>query len=89
VNSLDASAVTGFAEKAQHMHMVEFLMGIIPSTFVQVFAEGNDLCIMLVSVLFGCALSAMGEKGKPVSDIIEGLSGVFFASSTLLPSSPQ
>ena len=78
VNSLDASAVTGFAEKAQHMHMVEFLMGIIPSTFVQAFADGNVLCILLVSVLFGCALSAMGEKGKPVYDIIEGLSGVFF-----------
>lgn len=78
VNTLDASAVTGFAEKAQHMHMVEFLMGIIPSTFVQAFAEGNVLCILLVSVLFGCALSAMGEKGKPVYDMIEGLSGVFF-----------
>ncbi|HEX8544254.1 MAG TPA: dicarboxylate/amino acid:cation symporter [Pseudomonas sp.] len=78
VNSLDASAVTGFAEKAKHMHMVEFLMGIIPSTFVQAFAEGNVLCILLVSVLFGCALSGLGEKGKPVYDIIEGLSGVFF-----------
>lgn len=78
VNSLDASAVTGFAEKAQHVHMVDFLMGIIPATFVQAFAEGNVLCILLVSVLFGCSLSAMGEKGKPVYDIIEGLSGVFF-----------
>lgn len=78
VNTLDASAVTGFAEKAQHMHMVEFLMGIIPSTFVQAFAEGSVLCILLVSVLFGCALSAMGEKGKPVYEMIEGLSGVFF-----------
>lgn len=78
VNSLDASAVTGFAEKAQHMHMVEFLMGIIPSTFAQAFAEGNVLCILLVSILFGCALSSMGDKGKPVYDMIEGLSGVFF-----------
>ncbi|SEJ40416.1 aerobic C4-dicarboxylate transport protein [Azotobacter beijerinckii] len=78
VNTLDASAVTGFAEKAQHLNMADFLMSIIPSTFVQAFAEGNVLCILLVSVLFGCALSAMGEKGKPVYDIIEGLSGVFF-----------
>ncbi|MGY4493970.1 dicarboxylate/amino acid:cation symporter [Pseudomonas sp. TE3610] len=78
VNTLDASAVTGYAEKAQHLHMVEFLMGIIPSTFVQAFAEGNVLCILLVSVLFGCALSSMGDKGKPVFDLIEGLSGVFF-----------
>ncbi|WP_122664451.1 dicarboxylate/amino acid:cation symporter [Pseudomonas viridiflava] len=78
VNSLDASAVTGYAEKAQHMHMVDFLMGIIPSTFAQAFSEGNVLCILLVSILFGCALSSMGEKGKPVYDMIEGLSGVFF-----------
>jgi aerobic C4-dicarboxylate transport protein len=78
VNTLDAKAVTGFAEKAQHLHMVDFLMGIIPTTFTQAFTEGNVLCILLVSVLFGCALSSMGEKGKPVYDIIDGLSGVFF-----------
>lgn len=78
VNTLDAKAVTGFAEKAQHLNMVDFLMGIIPSTFTQAFTEGNVLCILLVSVLFGCALSGLGEKGKPVYDIIEGLSGVFF-----------
>jgi len=78
VNTLDASAVTGFAQKAEHLHMVDFLLGIIPSTFVQAFAEGNVLCILLVSVLFGCALSSMGEKGRPVYAMIEGLSGVFF-----------
>jgi aerobic C4-dicarboxylate transport protein len=78
VNTLDASAVTGYAEKAKHVNMVEFLMGIIPSTFAQAFTEGNVLCILLVSVLFGCALSSIGDKGKPVYDMIEGLSGVFF-----------
>ncbi|MGC1329325.1 dicarboxylate/amino acid:cation symporter [Pseudomonas sp.] len=78
VNTLDASAVTGFAQKAEHLHMVDFLLGIIPSTFVQAFAEGNVLCILLVSVLFGCALSTMGEKGRPVYAMIESLSGVFF-----------
>lgn len=77
-STLDASAVTGFAEKAKHLHMLDFLMSIIPTTFFQAFAEGNVLCILLVSVFFGCALSAMGEKGKPVYDMIEGLSGVFF-----------
>ncbi|MDH1576496.1 dicarboxylate/amino acid:cation symporter [Pseudomonas sp. GD03746] len=77
-DSLDASAVTGFAEKAQHLGIVEFLMSIIPNTFVSALADGNILCILLISVLFGCALSAMGDKGKPVYTMIEGVSGVFF-----------
>ncbi|KTC55988.1 C4-dicarboxylate transporter [Pseudomonas fluorescens ABAC62] len=72
VNTLDASAVTGFAEKAQHMHMVEFLMGIIPSTFVQAFAEGNVLCYDMIEGLSGvffrivhiiAKLSAVGAFG--------------------------
>jgi aerobic C4-dicarboxylate transport protein len=77
-DSLDASAVTGFAEKAQHLGIVDFLMSVIPATFFSAFSEGNVLCILLVSVFFGCALSAMGEKGKPVFALIEGVSGVFF-----------
>lgn len=36
------------------------------------------LSILLVSVLFGCALAAVGERGKPVYDVIEAGAQVFF-----------
>lgn len=76
--SLDGSAVTGYAEQAKHIGLVDFLLSIIPTTFVEAFAKGNVLCILLVSVLFGCSLSALGEKGRPVYVLIESVSGVFF-----------
>jgi aerobic C4-dicarboxylate transport protein len=45
---------------------VDFLLGIIPTTLVSAFTEGQVLQTLLVALLVGFALQAMGEAGKPV-----------------------
>lgn len=75
---LDASALSSYTSKAHAQGTVEFLMHIIPNTVVDAFVSGNVLQVLLVSVMFGAALAAMGERGKPVSDFINALSGAFF-----------
>jgi aerobic C4-dicarboxylate transport protein len=45
---------------------VEFLLGIIPTTLVSAFTEGSVLQTLLVALLAGFALQALGEKGEPV-----------------------
>ncbi len=45
---------------------------------MQAFAEGEILQVLLFSCLFGAALSAMGEKGKPVVHIIDEFTHGFF-----------
>jgi len=77
-SKLDAKALTGFTTQAHNQSVPDFLLHIIPSTFVDAFASGNVLQILLVSILFGVALSAMGEKGKPIYDLIDRISQVFF-----------
>ena len=55
--SIDTKALSGYATAAHQQNTVEFLMHIIPDTITSAFASGNVLQILLISVLFGAALS--------------------------------
>ncbi|MEX4002123.1 C4-dicarboxylate transporter DctA [Paraburkholderia sp. EG285A] len=77
--ALDSSAVAAFAGKtAQVRNGAEFVLGIIPSTFLSAFVKGDILQILLLAVLMGVALQALGERGKWVSSFIDDLSQVLF-----------
>lgn len=57
---------------------VDFILSIIPKTVVDALASGIMLQVLLVSLLFGYALFAMGEKAKPVVDFVNVLSDATF-----------
>ncbi|TVL91491.1 cation:dicarboxylate symporter family transporter [Streptomyces sp. SAJ15] len=44
----------------------DFLLGIIPTTLVSAFTAGEVLQTLLVALLVGFALQAMGKAGRPV-----------------------
>ncbi|MFE3370178.1 cation:dicarboxylate symporter family transporter [Streptomyces sp. NPDC059173] len=44
----------------------DFLLGIIPTTIVSAFTEGEVLQTLLVALLAGFGLQAMGKAGEPV-----------------------
>ncbi|WP_326610337.1 cation:dicarboxylase symporter family transporter [Streptomyces scopuliridis] len=44
----------------------DFLLGIIPTTIVSAFTEGSVLQTLMVALLAGFALQAMGSAGEPV-----------------------
>lgn len=60
-----AKAGQGQAEGASES-TEEFLLGIIPTTLVSAFTEGEVLQTLLVALLAGFALQAMGSAGEPV-----------------------
>jgi len=45
---------------------VDFVLGIIPTTLVSAFTDGEVLQTLLVALLVGFALQAMGPAGEPV-----------------------
>ncbi|GAA3248824.1 cation:dicarboxylate symporter family transporter [Streptomyces lavendulae] len=57
----EAQAKAGGAESTP-----EFLLGIIPTTLVSAFTGGEVLQTLLVALLCGFALQAMGTAGEPV-----------------------
>ena len=78
VKTLDASAVASYSKLAHGQSTVDFLLHIIPDTFVSAFSQGEILQILLIAILFGSALSAAGERGHAVTELIEKFSVAFF-----------
>lgn len=73
-----AAAVSDYVHRASNDTLVSHLMAIIPATFVDAFVKGDLLQVLLVSILFGVALSRMGESGARIARGIEAVGAVFF-----------
>jgi aerobic C4-dicarboxylate transport protein len=76
--TLNAKAVAGYAGAAKAQTVSDFLMHIIPTTVVDAFARGDILEVVFVAVLFGFALSAMGERCKSLVELFNGLTQAVF-----------
>jgi aerobic C4-dicarboxylate transport protein len=75
----DTEAVHEYAKTAEKTTVVQFLLNIIPKTFVSAFTEGNLLQVLLVALLTAFALMSLGNRGQPLLHGIERISEVFFA----------
>ena len=76
--TLDAKAVTDYVGKAKNMTPTDFFLNIIPNTVADAFGKGDVLQVLLISLLFGFALSAMGSRARPVTELIDmGSQAVF------------
>lgn len=76
--TLDARAVAEYAGQAKAQSVADFLMHIIPATVFDAFARGDILQVLLVSLLFGFALSLAGSRGRPLVDLLDTLTRVVF-----------
>jgi aerobic C4-dicarboxylate transport protein len=71
---IDASSISSYVRAADGNHgIVEFFLDIIPTTIVDAFVTGAMLQIILISVLMGIAMVQLGDRGKPLVDLIDTL----------------
>src|SRR5207253_875235 len=82
--TLDARAVADYAGQARAQSVADFLMHIIPATVFDAFARGDILQVLLVSLLFGFALSLAGSRGRPLVDLLDSLTRVVFGVVAIL-----
>jgi aerobic C4-dicarboxylate transport protein len=80
---LDASAlptgdVSKYTATGAQQSTLEFLLHIVPSNVVAAFASGDLLPVVFFSVLFGVALTAVGEAGREIADLLVRFQAVFF-----------
>jgi Na+/H+-dicarboxylate symporters len=78
VESLDTSALQAYEQAAKEQNVVGFLLGIIPETFLGALARGEILQVLLIALLFGFALHALGERSRNMLALIDDLSAVLF-----------
>ncbi len=61
-----------------HTSVSEMVMNIFPTSIIQAMSEGNLLQIVVFSIFFSIAICAVGEKSKPVMDILNSVSQIMF-----------
>jgi aerobic C4-dicarboxylate transport protein len=77
--TLDAHAVAQYTSPGGLPGLTEFILNIIPTTFFGAFASGDVLQTLLLAVLFGFALHAVGGKANPLFQIVEETGQVLFS----------
>ncbi len=77
-STLDTKGIDKYVGPGKMQSTTDFLINIIPTSVVDAFAKGDMLQVLFFSILFGYAMHAFGERGKPVFELIEKLSHVLF-----------
>ena len=75
--TLDTSGLAEYTGKSPPA-VIDFLMSIIPTTPIEAFSKGEILGVLFFAVLFGLALSKLGEAARPTVAMLENLSKVIF-----------
>jgi aerobic C4-dicarboxylate transport protein len=77
--TLDAKAVAAYAKAAQDQKPVDFILHIIPKTFLDAFTGSGDLLqVLLIAILFGYAMVSLGQAGNAMHQLIEEFSKIVF-----------
>lgn len=87
--TLDAGKIADYSAKAHDQTIAGFLTNVIPTTLVSALADGEILQVLFVAVLFGIALALIGDRGKPLLDILESaMHAVFRLVAILMKAAP-
>ena len=78
LSHVDSASIAPYLQQTHSRSVAQFLIGIVPNTFVGAFVDGNVLQVLFVAVLCGFALSAMGAAGKPLVDLTGSVAHMFF-----------
>ena len=79
VASLDAASVSAYTKAAAQLSTVDWLLHIIPNTFVGAFVDGDILQVLLVALLAGFALARLGEQARPITNLLHEAAKMFFS----------
>jgi aerobic C4-dicarboxylate transport protein len=82
-SSLDTSSIAQYTTGAAHTGTKDFLLNIIPDSFLGAFTRGEMLQVLLLAVLSGIALAMFGGEQKLVS-LADSLSQFFFKMVALV-----
>lgn len=70
-------------------HFIDTIVHIIPTNIFKALTTGELLPIIFFAVFFGLALAAIGKKGEPVKEILNGvLEAVFWMIHRILALAP-
>ena len=84
VATLDAASVSAYTKAAAQLSTVDWLLHIIPNTFVGAFVDGDILQVLLIALFSGFALARIGEQARPITNLLHEAAKMFFSIVTLV-----
>jgi aerobic C4-dicarboxylate transport protein len=78
VATLDPARVASYATQAHEQGVVDFLLHIIPTSFLKAFVDGEILQVLLIALLCGFALQHVGERGAPLRRGLDAFAALLF-----------
>lgn len=78
LTQLTKGDITKYAAAGEQMGLLDFATHIIPSNVVNAFAQGDLLPVVFFAVLFGVALTGVGDAGRDITEFLDKLQKVFF-----------
>ena len=72
----DTTAAAAMAESQQHAW--DIFLHLFPTSVIDSMARGDILQLVVFSLFFGIALSAIGPKGRPVLDVLDATAQAMF-----------
>lgn len=92
MHSLVKSNISNYvntAETVAHHGFADTFVNIVPTNIVESLAKGDMLAIIFFSVMFGLGVAAIGEKGKPVLAICQGIADtMFWVTNQIMKTAP-
>ena len=83
--TLDATAVADYAKRAATQTTGDFILHVIPVTFLDAFTGSGDLLqVLFVAILFGYAMMNLGKAGEVVHHFMEAAVQIFFKMMSVL-----
>ena len=83
-NAFDEKAVARYATAATQLDWLDYLLHLIPKTFLSAFTEGEILQVLLLAILFGRALGRIGDHGRPILNLLHEVARVFFGMVSIV-----
>jgi aerobic C4-dicarboxylate transport protein len=84
VATLDAASVSAYTKAAAQLSTVDWLLHLIPSTFVGAFVDGDILQVLVVALFSGFALARLGEQARPITNLLHEATKMFFSIVSLV-----
>jgi aerobic C4-dicarboxylate transport protein len=78
ISTMATGDVSKYTAAGAQQGMLDFFLHIVPSNIVAAFAAGDLLPVVFFAVLFGVALTAVGEAGREIADLLLRFQIVFF-----------
>ncbi len=76
ITNPDMAAVGDLLEKSKGFSLAKFVEHVVPRSVVEAMATNEILQLVVFSILFGVAITAVGKKGERIVNALEDLSHI-------------